>query len=142
MRIITDRGVTRALIGRGGGGGGVYSYIRVLLDGFLLKPNTVQKCGAPSALSMHIKAYICTDSAQTNKLTNSRTEYKAMPSFWLGHRNQLFLISFQKKSVGQNTNTPPPLINALATPLITETVTYRDGQRKTTASNTMKFTII
>ncbi len=29
------RGVTRALIG--GGGGGVYSYIRVLPDGFLLK---------------------------------------------------------------------------------------------------------
>ena len=28
-------GVTRALIG--GGGGGVYSYIRVLPDGFLLK---------------------------------------------------------------------------------------------------------
>ena len=32
----TGSGVTRALIGWGGGGG-VYSYIRVLPDGFLLK---------------------------------------------------------------------------------------------------------
>ena len=33
--ITLSSGVTRALIG--GGGGGVYSYIRVLPDGFLLK---------------------------------------------------------------------------------------------------------
>ena len=31
------RGVTRALIREGGGGGGEYSYIRVLSDEFLLK---------------------------------------------------------------------------------------------------------
>ncbi len=32
-----NSGVTRALIGGGGGGVCVYSYIRVLPDGFLLK---------------------------------------------------------------------------------------------------------
>ncbi len=36
---VFDSGVTRALIG----GGGVYSYIRVLPDGFLLKLSSFQK---------------------------------------------------------------------------------------------------
>ncbi len=42
-KILNDRpsGVARALIG--GGGGGAYSYIRVLPDGFLLKLSSFQK---------------------------------------------------------------------------------------------------
>ncbi len=38
-------GVTRALIG--GGGGGVYSYIRVLPDGFLLKLSSFMNIHPP-----------------------------------------------------------------------------------------------